>query len=200
MSDISDLHKQDMERRKAEVDKRIEEAKSKKGLLLVLTGNGKGKSSSAFGMLARALGHKMHCGVIQFIKGQFVTGEDRFFRQFTNLVDYYVMGEGYTWETQNRERDIEVAEQAWQKAIAMLNDPKLDFLVFDELNIVLDLGYLDTQRVVDDLCARPPMQHVIVTGRSAPAALINIADTVSEVNSIKHAFDAGVQAQKGIEL
>lgn len=200
MKNLSAVHQKTMKQQKAEVDKRITEAKTRKGILLVLTGNGKGKSSSAFGMLARALGHGMDCGVIQFIKGQFVTGEDRFFRQFPEKVDYYVMGEGYTWETQDRERDIAAAEKAWEKAANMLRNPELKLLIFDELNIVLDYGYLDLKRVLHDLTSRPAMQHVIVTGRGAPQELIEIADTVSEIHSIKHAFEAGITAQKGIEL
>ena len=196
----SGRHKERMQQQKNEIDTRIRNAKEKRGLLLVLTGNGKGKSSSAYGMLARALGHDMRCGVIQFIKGQFVTGEDRFFRRFPENIDYFVMGEGYTWTTQNHDRDVAVAEQAWGKALEMLSNPKMQLLVFDELNIVLDLGYLNVQRVLKDLSSRPKMQHVIVTGRGAPKELVEIADTVSEITAIKHAFDTGIQAQKGIEL
>jgi len=189
-----------MQQQKAEVDKLIRSANEKKGILLVLTGNGKGKSSSAYGMLARAIGHDMRCGVIQFIKGQFVTGEDRFFRRFPENIDYFVMGEGYTWDTQNRDRDVTVAENAWDKAVEMLSNPEMQLLVFDELTIVFDLGYLNVQRVLNDLASRPAMQHVIVTGRGAPRELTKIADTVSEITAVKHAFDAGIQAQKGIEL
>lgn len=193
-------HKERMRRQKAVVDARIKRAKGKKGLLLVLTGEGKGKSSSAFGMVARALGHGMRCGVVQFIKGQFKTGEERFFRRFPEQVDFYVMGEGYTWETQDRQCDIASAERAWEIAVALLRNPEIKLLVLDELNIVLHYGYLDLGRVLSDLATRPPMQHVIITGRNAPQALIDAADTVSEIRPIKHAFDAGIQAQKGIEL
>ncbi len=196
----SDHHNDRMQQQKAEVDKLIRSANEKKGILLVLTGNGKGKSSSAYGMLARAIGHDMRCGVIQFIKGQFVTGEDRFFRRFPENIDYFVMGEGYTWDTQNRDRDVTVAENAWDKAVEMLSNPEMQLLVFDELTIVFDLGYLNVQRVLNDLASRPAMQHVIVTGRGAPRELTKIADTVSEITAVKHAFDAGIQAQKGIEL
>jgi len=196
----SDHHNDRMQQQKAEVDKLIRSANEKKGILLVLTGNGKGKSSSAYGMLARAIGHDMRCGVIQFIKGQFVTGEDRFFRRFPENIDYFVMGEGYTWDTQNRDRDVTVAENAWDKAVEMLSNPEMQLLVFDELNIVFHLGYLNVQRVLNDLASRPAMQHVIVTGRGAPRELTKIADTVSEITAVKHAFDAGIQAQKGIEL
>lgn len=200
MTNTTNTHKQQMQTQKKDVDRRIKHANTKKGLVLVLTGHGKGKSSSAFGMLARSLGHGMRCGVVQFIKGQFVTGEDRFFRRFPDQVEFHVMGEGYTWETQNRERDIEVAKKAWGKAAHLLSNPDIDLIILDELNIVLDLKYLDIERVIKNICARPAMQHVVITGRSAPPALIEIADTVSEINSIKHAFDAGIQAQKGIEL
>ncbi|XKE46633.1 cob(I)yrinic acid a,c-diamide adenosyltransferase [Halomonas organivorans] len=179
---------------------RIEAADKEQGLLLVLTGPGKGKSSSGFGMLARALGHGMRVGVVQFIKGAFSTGEDAFFRQLPG-VDYRVMGEGYTWDTQDRERDIRAAEAAWDEARRMLGDPDYALVLLDELNIALRHGYLDPDRVLDDLQARPAMQHVVVTGRHAPEALIELADTVTEMKAVKHAFkDQGVKAQKGIEL
>ncbi|AXY40955.1 cob(I)yrinic acid a,c-diamide adenosyltransferase [Halomonas sp. JS92-SW72] len=179
---------------------RIEAADKEQGLLLVLTGPGKGKSSSGFGMLARALGHGMKVGVVQFIKGAFSTGEEAFFRQLPK-VTYHVMGEGYTWDTQDRERDIQTAEAAWEVARDMLDDPSVDLVLLDELNIALHYGYLDLDRVLDDLQARPPMQHVIVTGRYAPEALVELADTVTEMKVVKHAFkDQGVKAQKGIEL
>ncbi|MBE0489091.1 MAG: cob(I)yrinic acid a,c-diamide adenosyltransferase [Halomonas sp.] len=179
---------------------RIKAADKEQGLLLVLTGPGKGKSSSGFGMLARALGHGMQAGVVQFIKGAFSTGEEAFFRELPN-VTYHVMGEGYTWDTQDRERDIQAAEAAWEVVRGMLNDPSVDLVLLDELNIALHYGYLDLDRVLDDLQARPPMQHVIVTGRYAPEALIELADTVTEMKVVKHAFkDQGIKAQKGIEL
>lgn len=179
---------------------RIQAADKEQGLLLVLTGPGKGKSSSGFGMLARALGHGMKVGVVQFIKGAFSTGEEAFFRQLPK-VTYHVMGEGYTWDTQDRERDIQTAEAAWEVARGMLDEPSVDLVLLDELNIALHYGYLDLDRVLDDLQARPPMQHVIVTGRYAPEALVELADTVTEMKVVKHAFkDQGIKAQKGIEL
>lgn len=192
-------HRQRMLRRKAVVDARIAKAQDNRGVLLVLTGPGKGKSSSGFGMVARALGHDMRVGIVQFIKGRFTTGEDRFFRNLEN-VDYHVMGEGFTWETQDRSRDVEAAEAAWEQARAMLADPAYDLILLDELNIVLKYGYLDIDRVLDDLVVRPAMQHVVVTGRSAKPALIEVADTVTEMKVVKHAFQAGVKAQKGVEL
>lgn len=182
------------------MNERIEAADKDQGVLLVLTGPGKGKSSSGFGMLARALGHGMKVGVVQFIKGAFSTGEEAFFRNLPN-VEYHVMGEGYTWDTQDRERDVQTAEAAWEVASRMLSDPSFDMVLLDELNIALRYEYLNLDRVLDDLQARPAMQHAIVTGRYAPEALIELADTVTEMKVVKHAFkDQGVRAQKGVEL
>ncbi|WXF86225.1 cob(I)yrinic acid a,c-diamide adenosyltransferase [Pseudomonas syringae pv. atrofaciens] len=189
-----------MQRKKAFMDQRIASSPNECGLLLVLTGNGKGKSSSAFGMLARAMGHDMQCGVVQFIKGRNSTGEEMFFRRFPEQVRYHVMGEGFTWETQDRRRDIAAAEAAWAVSQEMLRDPAIGLVVLDELNIALKHGYLDLEQVLSDLQARPPMQHVLVTGRGAKAELIDLADTVSEIGVVKHAFQAGIRAQKGIEL
>ncbi len=192
-------HRERMQRKKAVIDARIAEAIMDRGLLLVLTGPGKGKSSSAFGMLARALGHGMRVGVVQFIKGAQSTGEEAFFRRFPE-VEYHVMGEGFTWETQDRERDMRAAQKAWETASRMLQDPELHLIVLDELNLVLKYGYLELEEVLRDLSTRPPKQHVIVTGRSARAELIEAADTVTEMRAVKHAFEAGVKAQQGIEL
>ncbi|MGH8581732.1 MAG: cob(I)yrinic acid a,c-diamide adenosyltransferase [Gammaproteobacteria bacterium] len=192
-------HRDRMRRKKAVVDARIAGATLRKGLLLVLTGNGKGKSSSAFGMVARGLGHGMQVGVVQFIKGTFSTGEEAFFRRFPE-VEYHVMGEGFTWETQDRERDIRAAQKAWETARRILQDPQVKLVVLDELNLVLKYGYLEIEDVLSDLNTRPPMQHVIVTGRSASPELIEAADTVTEMRAVKHAFQAGIKAQQGIEL
>lgn len=192
-------HQQRMQRYKALVDSGIAKANIERGIIIVHTGNGKGKSSSAFGMVARSLGHGMRVAVIQFIKGSEATGEETFFRQF-DAVDYHVMGEGFTWETQDKQRDIEKAEQGWTKACEYLSDPSFDLVVLDELNIVLKLKYLDIDDVLDQLLQRPEMQHVVVTGRGAPQKLIDIADTVTEMREIKHAYKAGVQAQKGVEM
>ena len=193
-------HQARMLRKKAVMDERIASSPNECGLLLVLTGNGKGKSSSAFGMLARAMGHGMQCGVVQFIKGRNSTGEEIFFRRFPEQVRYHVMGEGFTWETQDRQRDIAAAEAAWEVSREMLRDPSIGFVVLDELNIALKHGYLDLEQVLSDLQARPPMQHVLVTGRGAKPEMIDLADTVTEMNVVKHAFQAGIKAQKGIEL
>jgi cob(I)alamin adenosyltransferase len=201
MSETSqnERHRARMQRKKAVIDARIAQAIIDKGLLLVLTGNGKGKSSSAFGMVARALGHGMRVGVVQFIKGKFSTGEEAFFRRFPE-VEYHVMGEGFAWETQDRERDIRAAQRAWEIARSMLQNPNLHLVVLDELTLVLKYGYLKLEDVLNDLNTRTPMQHVIVTGRSARPELIEVADTVTEMRAVKHAFEAGVRAQKGVEL
>jgi cob(I)alamin adenosyltransferase len=182
------------------MNERIARADKEQGVLLVLTGPGKGKSSSGFGMLARALGHGMKVGVVQFIKGKFSTGEEAFFRGLPG-VDYHVMGEGYTWDTQDRDKDVRAAEAAWDVARNMLKNPDIDLVLLDELNIALRHEYLDLDRVLDDLQARPAMQHAVVTGRHAPEALIELADTVTEMKVVKHAFkEQGIKAQKGIEL
>ena len=192
-------HQARMARKKAVVDAKIAEATRDQGVLLVHTGNGKGKSSAGFGMLARALGHGMHVGVVQFIKGAFSTGEEAFFRRFPE-VEYHVMGEGFTWETQDRERDIAMAQSAWQRSAAMLANPTIQLVLLDELNIALKQHYIDVNEVIAALKIRPPMQHVVITGRGAPQVLIDIADTVTEMVVVKHAFNAGIRAQKGVEL
>jgi len=188
-----------MQKKKAYIDKKISEADQDKGILLINTGNGKGKSSSAFGMLTRALGHNMKVGVIQFIKGSYSTGEEAFFRRIPE-VDYHVMGEGFTWETQDQNRDIEAATAAWKIAQNMLSDDSYKLIVLDELNIALKYQYIPLDVVIQDLENRPQMQHVVITGRAAPKELIEIADTVTEMNVVKHAFHDGIRAQKGIEL
>jgi len=198
-SERGEAHRLRMARKKAVVDEKIAQANQERGVIVVATGNGKGKSTSGFGMAARALGHGMQVGIVQFIKGSFSTGEEAFFRRFPE-VRYHVMGEGYTWETQDRDRDIEKARAAWDKAAAMLRDASINLVFLDELNIVLKLGYLPISQVIDILQPRPPMQHVVITGRGAPPELVEVADTVTEMRPIKHAFDAGVRAQKGVEL
>jgi cob(I)alamin adenosyltransferase len=197
--DLEARHRARMQRRKAVVDARIAAATEQRGVLLVLTGNGKGKSSSAFGMVARALGHGMRVGVVQFIKGKYATGEKAFFRRFPE-VSYHVMGEGFTWETQDRERDVRAAAAAWEVAAGMLREPAYALVVLDELNIALRYQYLALEAVLDALRSRPPAQHVVVTGRGAPVELIEAADTVTDMRVVKHAFEAGVRAQRGIEL
>lgn len=193
-------HAQRMAAKQKIMQQRIANAQKEQGILLVLTGPGKGKSSSGFGMVARALGHGMKIGIVQFIKGARSTGEQAFYGELPN-VDYHVMGQGYTWDTQDREQDISAANAAWEVTAAMLKDPSYDLILLDELNIALKYDYIDLDRVLDDLQARPDMQHVVVTGRHAPQELIDIADTVTEMRVVKHAFkDQGIKAQKGVEL
>ena len=196
---INTRHQRRMQRKKALMDEKIDQAQRATGVLLIHTGNGKGKSSSAFGMVMRALGHGMKVGVVQFIKGAMSTGEEIFLRRFPDEVQFHAMGEGYTWETQNRERDIEKATLAWEQGKKFLNDPSIGLVVFDELNIALKYHYLDINTVIADLDARPEMQHVVVTGRGALPELIAIADTVTEMQVVKHAFKDGIIAQAGVE-
>ena len=191
-------HKRAMQRKKAHVDERIAQAVIDKGLLVVLTGNGKGKSSSAFGMLARSVGHGLRCGVVQFIKGQWECGEQLLFASHP-LVEFHVMATGFTWETQDRELDIAAARQTWAHARALLGNPEVQVVLLDELTYMLTYGYLDANEVLDALRERPAHQHVIITGRNAAQALIDLADTVSEIRDIKHAFNQGVREQKGID-
>ncbi|NDY91300.1 cob(I)yrinic acid a,c-diamide adenosyltransferase [Ideonella livida] len=199
-TDTEARHREKMQRLKAAVDARIAQAQEDTGVLLVLTGPGKGKSSSAFGMVARALGHGMKVGVVQFIKGATPTGEERFFRRFPDEVTYHVTGEGFTWETQNRARDIERAQAGWVLARGLLQREDVPLVVLDELNIVLAHGYLELDTVLADLTARPLHQHVVVTGRGAPPALVELAQTVSDIKVVKHAFRQGIRAQPGLEL
>ncbi len=197
--DREQRHRNRMQRKKEVVDEAIARADQEQGLLLVLTGNGKGKSSSAFGMVARMLGHGMKAGVAQFIKGRSDTGEEAFFSQHDGVV-WHVLGEGFTWETQNLARDIETAKKGWAVVRDMLQDPSLNLIVLDELTYPLKFGWLDLATVLDDLENRPFMQHVVITGRAAPDGLCEVADTVTEMKDVKHAFRAGIIAQKGIDL
>lgn len=191
-------HNARMARKKDIIDDKIAAAQGERGVLLVNTGNGKGKSSAGFGLVARALGHGMQVGVVQFIKGRSDTGEEAFFRTQPG-VTWHVMGEGFTWETQDRARDVATAEAAWARAREMLQNPDIGLVVLDELNIALKYQYLDVARVLADLHARPQMQHVVVTGRGAPPALVEAADTVTDMTPVKHAFAAGVKAMPGME-
>ena len=199
MTDKAERHATRMAKKKAVIDAAIAAADKEKGLLLVLTGNGKGKSSSAFGMVARALGHGMQVGVAQFIKSRSDTGEEAFLGKQPGVV-WHVLGEGFTWDTQNLERDIATAQKGWEVARRMLADTSIQLVVLDELTYLLNYGWLDSATVLADLAARPPMQHVVITGRAASAALIEAADTVSEIADIKHAYRAGVKAQAGVDL
>jgi cob(I)alamin adenosyltransferase len=198
-TDKAERHAARMAKKKAVIDAAITAADKEKGLLLVLTGNGKGKSSSAFGMVARALGHGMKVGVAQFIKSRSDTGEEAFLGKQAG-VEWHVLGEGFTWDTQNLERDIATAQKGWEVARRMLVDASIHLVVLDELTYLLNYGWLDAATVLADLAARPPMQHVVITGRAASAALIDAADTVSEIADVKHAYRAGVKAQAGVDL
>ncbi len=192
-------HKARMQAIKSHVDKRIAKAQEDKGTFVLLTGNGKGKSSSALGMVARALGHGMKVGVVQFLKGEWNTGEIDFFKQQPN-VQWEIMPAGFTWETQNRESDVASSLQAWEKASAMLSDDSIDLVVLDELTYLLHYEYLNEDEVLEALMKRPENQHLVVTGRGASNALIELADTVSEIKEVKHAFKRGIKAQKGLEF
>lgn len=196
----AERHRLRMQRRQAVIAAKIAGASADRGVVVVHTGVGKGKSSAAFGMVCRALGHGMKVGVVQFIKNARATGEDLFFRRFPGEVSFHVMGEGFTWDTQDRARDVAAAERAWQQAQEFLCDATIGIVVLDELNIALKLGYLSLETVLAALETRPPMQHVVITGRGAPQELIDAADTVTDMGLVKHAFQAGVKAQKGVEL
>ncbi len=198
-ADKAERHQKRMQRKKEVVDASIDRADKEQGLLIVLTGNGKGKSSSAFGMLARALGHGMKVGVAQFIKGRSDTGEESFFRDHKD-VTWHVLGEGFTWDTQDLSRDTETARKGWAIASEMLKDPTMDLVVFDEMTYPLNSRWLDTDEVLAAIAARPAMQHVVITGRAASQALQDAADTVTELRDEKHAFRAGIKAQKGVDL
>ena len=192
-------HAARMARKKSVIDAAIAAADIERGLLIVSTGNGKGKSTSAFGTLARALGYGMKAGVCQFIKSRTDTGEEAFFGK-QHGVEWHVLGDGFTWDTQNREQDIATALRGWEVARRMLGDASYQLVVLDELTYLLSYGYLNADAVLDALAERPPMQHVIVTGRGASNALIELADTVSIIADEKHAYRAGVKAQPGIDL
>ena len=197
--DKNQRHKKRMESKKAVIDTSIAKADKNKGLLLVLTGNGKGKSSSAFGMVARALGHGMKVGVCQFIKSRTDTGEEAFFSA-QERCDWHVLGDGFTWDTQDRTQDIETSQKGWAIAKSMLDDSSYDLVVLDELTYLLSYKYLEKDSVLADIQARCAEQHVVVTGRAAIDELLELADTVSEIADVKHAYRAGIKAQKGIDL
>ena len=193
-------HAEKMRKRKAARDRMLATKTIEKGLLIVHTGKGKGKSTAAFGLAARAIGNGMKVGVVQFVKGKWATGERVVLERFPDLVTVRVMGEGFTWDTQDRQRDIAAARSAWAAALEFLADPGYRLVVLDELNIVLRYDYLDLEAVLAGLAARHPDQHVVVTGRNARPALIEMADLVTEMTEIKHPFRAGVKAQVGIEF
>lgn len=190
-------HQARQQRLKEKVDERIANATDEKGLLIVITGNGKGKSTSGFGTVARAVGHGLKASVVQFIKGTWECGERNLLEQHD--VDFYVMGTGFTWETQNKEQDTASAQMAWIDAKKLLQNDQIDVVLLDEITYMVTYGYIDLEDVVETLNNRPVNQHVIITGRACHRQLIELADTVSEVQSIKHAFDNGIKAQAGID-
>jgi cob(I)alamin adenosyltransferase len=198
-TEINRAHREKMARIKAVKDRIYASKTIEKGLLIVHTGTGKGKSTAAWGLAMRCLGHGRKLGVVQFVKGRRDTGERSFLARFPELVDVKVMGEGFTWETQDRERDVAAAHAAWEAANAMLHDPELHMVILDELNIVLRKDYLPLADVIAGLQSRRPDLHVVVTGRHAKPELIEAADLVTEMTLIKHPFRAGVKAQLGVE-
>lgn len=191
-------HEERMQKKKAVVDEKIAAAQEERGVFLVNTGNGKGKSSAAFGVVARALGHGLKVAVVQFVKGRSDTGEEAFFRAQAN-VNWHVGGEGFTWETQDKERDARAAQAAWAIACNYLNDPGIGLVVLDEMTYAFKYGWLDLETVLATLATRPAQQHLIITGRAAPEALRAAADTVSDIGNEKHAFQAGVKAMPGLD-
>ena len=199
-SDETERHKAKMANRKAAQDTEVAGKTIEKGLLIVHTGKGKGKSTAAFGLLLRALGRGFRVGVVQFGKGAWDTGERIAMDRFGDQVVWYALGEGFTWETQDRARDVAAAERAWEKAEELMADPSIRLLILDELNISLRYDHLDLAKVLARLTARRGDLHVVVTGRNAKAELIEAADLVTEMSPVKHHFAAGVKAQEGIEF
>lgn len=193
-------HTDKMKKKKAARDKIIATKTIEKGLTIVHTGKGKGKSTAAFGMIFRALGNGMKVGIVQFVKGKWGTGERVVLEKFGDSVQMATMGEGFTWETQDRQRDIQAAKDAWEKAKSMIMDEDLDMVLLDELNIVLRYDYLSVDEIIEALKMKPEMKHVIITGRNAKEELIEFADLVTEMEMIKHPFRSGVKAQVGIEF
>lgn len=198
-SAVNAAHKKAMQETQKEVRDAIKKANEKRGVIIFLYGNGKGKSSSGFGTLLRAVGHGQRASIVQFIKGSWKTGEQSFFKDHPN-VSHHIMGTGFTWDSQDRDKDIAAAQAVWQKAELELQNPDVNLVLLDEITYMFDFGYLSLQDCLHALRNKPKYQNVILTGRSAIPELIELADTVSEINEIKHAFNAGVKAQKGIEF
>ncbi|NMP17917.1 MULTISPECIES: cob(I)yrinic acid a,c-diamide adenosyltransferase [unclassified Thalassotalea] len=190
-------HQQRQAKLKEQVDERIAKATIEKGLVLVITGNGKGKSTSGFGTVARAVGHGLSASVVQFIKGGWECGERNLLQQ--HGVDFHVMATGFTWETQNKEQDTQAAQATWLAAKKLLADDSIDMVLLDEITYMISYHYIDIDEVIEAIEQRPVNQHVIITGRNCHRRLIDLADTVSEVQSVKHAFDNGIKAQAGLD-
>ncbi|CAA7614861.1 Cob(I)yrinic acid a,c-diamide adenosyltransferase [Candidatus Terasakiella magnetica] len=198
--DMELRHREKMAKKKSSRDKLMSRKTGAKGLVLVHTGAGKGKSTAAFGMAIRCVGHELPVGIVQFIKGAWDTAERRVMEGFGDLVTFRAMGEGFTWETQDRARDIAAAERAWELAASMLADPSYHMVILDELNVALRYDYLPLETVLAAVKARPEGQHVVITGRNALPGLIEVADLVTEMTMIKHPFRDGIKAQKGVEF
>ena len=197
----AEQYQQKMQRRKEIQAQRLAQADQEKGLIIVNTGKGKGKTTAALGMVMRALGHGFKVAIVQFIKGAWEPAEKAVLSQWENQLDFLAMGEGFTWETQDRERDILKAQQAWEKAVSFINNSDYQLVLLDEVNVALKLGYLDVESVVNTLKEKPESTHVILTGRGAPKELIEVADLVTEMKLIKHPFkEQGIKAQPGIEF
>ena len=193
-------HKQKMQRQKKRIDASIAGANEDRRVLILLTGDGKGKTSSAFGMIMRALGYGYRVGVVQFIKGEQLSGEELFLKDVLPQVDFYQMGTGFTWDTQDRARDIEAAEKTWSVVEPMLSDNSYHLVILDEITYMLSFKYLDEERVVNALTARPRNQSVVLTGRGGGTAIREIADTVSEVKEVRHAYNSGIKARRGVDF
>ncbi|MET0588179.1 MAG: cob(I)yrinic acid a,c-diamide adenosyltransferase [Novosphingobium sp.] len=193
-------HTEKMKKVQAAQAKNLATKTVEKGLVIVHTGNGKGKTSAALGMAVRAIGHGMKVGVVQFVKGAMATGEKAVFDRFPELIEFKPMGEGFTWDTQDRTRDIAVARTAWDEVKRMIADPSYGMVIADELNIVLRYDYLPVEEVLEVLAAKPEMTHVVITGRNAPQSLMDVADLVTDMALVKHPFRNGVKAQAGIEF
>ena len=200
MSDDSEEHRQKMIRRKEAHDRKLAAATQEKGLLIVNTGAGKGKTTASLGIVFRALGHGMKVGVVQFTKGAIATGEAAQAKKLAPQLEWHVLGEGFTWDTQDRERDVAAARQAWATAVRLMRDPSFDLIVMDELNIVLRYDYLAIDEVLTELRAKREMLHVVVTGRNAKPELIDLADLVTDMTMVKHPFRSGIKPQRGVEF
>ena len=196
--ETQEQHKAKQQKLKQEVDARVKNAKEKKGILYVVTGDGKGKSTAAFGTAFRAVGHDKKVAVAQFIKGKWPSGERKILERLG--VSFVIMDTGFTWNTQDRKSDTEAAERTWNAILPYLSDPEIDVIVLDELTYMLSFEYLNAEEVLSAIAKRPEKQHVIVTGRNADPRLVEMADTVSEVKNVKHAFTAGIKAQKGFDF
>lgn len=193
-------YRKKMERRKQVQEQRLAERHQEKGLIIVHTGTGKGKTTAALGMVMRSLGHGYRVAIIQFIKGAWEPAEKNVLGRWPEQLEFHAMGEGFTWETQDRERDIQMAQAAWEKALSYIHNPDVRLTLLDEVNVALKLGYLSEEQVLQGLEGKPEMSHVILTGRGAPAGLIEVADLVTEMTMVKHPFRSqGVKAQAGIE-